>query len=202
MFRASPWILAALLGGGSTRSFGDRASQPAWQRRFGATARLALEQRVYARIRVDRRCVILHQAARVSRRPVVAVHVASQHAQHRHLLASMMRRVSQPARHHPRSRSRHVEERRTRFPPRVVRLTKTRETTAAVFGVALDELHADFATGQWRRADVDPEHDTKPRVLAHALMHHLFEHAASSRIIESWTDGEILVAKLAPDTED
>ena len=68
--------------------------------------RLAVEERLEARVRIDGRRVILHQSAGVRRRSVVAVEIASEHAQHRHLLAAMMRGVRQPAREHPGSRRR------------------------------------------------------------------------------------------------
>ena len=64
----------------------------------------AFKQRIDAGIGVDRRCTVLHQSAGIGGRSVVAVQIATEHPQHRHLLPSMMRRVRQAAREYPRAR--------------------------------------------------------------------------------------------------
>src|SRR5262249_29905368 len=45
----------------------------------------------------------------------------------------------------------------------------------------------------------DPEHGAEPGVLADALVHHVLEHASSTRVVAFGPDAEIVVPELAPD---
>src|SRR4030095_14603777 len=54
--------------------------------------------------------MILHEAARVRSRPVVTVQTSPEHPEHGHLLAAVMRGVSQAAGHDPRARFHRVEK--------------------------------------------------------------------------------------------
>src|SRR5262245_65389639 len=108
-----------------------------------------------------------------------------------------MGRVSQPSRHHPGSRSPDIEERDQLFPPRLVGTPKAVESPAAVFGVPLHELERCLPHRKRWRADVDAEHGAEPRVLADALMHHVFMKAPSTRIVLPRPDFEVCVAELS-----
>jgi hypothetical protein len=129
------------------------------------------------------------------------VQIAAEHPQHRRLLAAMMRRVRQAARHHPRARARDVEERRLLFPPAIVSLAKAVEPLAAVFGVARDEPRARLGRRERRRADVDAEHRPEPRVLADALVDHLFAHAAAAGIAGPRPGCHVRLGEFAPHAE-
>src|SRR6516165_8249452 len=61
------------------------------QRRLAAAVGFRFEQPFDARVRVNRRCMILHQSASVGGRSVVAVQAAPEHTQHRHLLSTVVR---------------------------------------------------------------------------------------------------------------
>lgn len=82
--------------GASPSTFGSLADRDApglgraSQRRLRTAPALAFEQRLEAGLRVDRRRVILHQAAGIGRGAGIAVQRAPEHAQHRHLLAPVM----------------------------------------------------------------------------------------------------------------
>src|SRR5262245_561664 len=142
--------------------------------------------------------MILHEAASVSRWPVVAVQIATEHPEHCHLLPAVMGCVRQPSRHGPGSRPHDIEELRLLLPPSLIRLTEPFEPTSAVLRVALDELRADFTLGKRWRSDVDAEHVPKPGVLADTLMHHLLVYAPAPRIVVLRTHREVLVAELTP----
>src|SRR5262245_36883980 len=172
------------------------------ERRLRPALRFGVEKRLKSGVRIDRRRAILHQTSRVSRWTVVAVQVASEHAQHGHLLTLMVRRVRQPARHDPRLRSADIEERRRYFPPAAIGPPQRLEAFAAVFRVALHELDPYFALRKRRRTDIDAQHAPKPGVLADALMHHVLVHAASARIRRMRPHWKILVPELAPDAQD
>src|SRR5690349_9918379 len=88
----------------------------------------------------------------------------------------VMRRVMTHA------RAMHIEERCVFLPPRFERLAQSSQTLAAVLGIALHELQTGFSLWQEWRAHVDPQHVAKPEILTHTLVHHLFVHAAPSRV--------------------
>ena len=162
---------------------------------------LSFEERLDRGVRIDGRRVMLHQPARVGRRPVVAVEIAAEHPQHRHLLASVVRRVRQPSREDPGSRSPHIEERGQLLPPPLIALPEALEAAFAVFRVSRHELESRLLRRQRRRAHVDAEHRPEPRILADALMHHVLANAAPARVIPVRPDSEIVVSELAPDAE-
>src|SRR5262245_46095691 len=95
----------------------------------------------------------------------------------------MMRCVRQPPYHHPGSRTINIEEPRHLLPPALLRPPKDVESSGAVLRVLSDELDSHFTSGNGRRTDIDAKHVPKPRVLTHALMHHVLMDAASASII-------------------
>ena len=62
----------------------------AWKHRFRATTILASKERLQIVERRNGPRAVLHQAARICRRSVVAVQLPTEHPQHGHLLASMV----------------------------------------------------------------------------------------------------------------
>src|SRR5260370_16421603 len=142
--------------------------------------------------------MILHQAAGVRRRPVIAVQIAPQHPQHGHLLAAMMRRMRQPPRQHPSSRARYIKKLRLPLKPTLLLSPQGLKPFPTVLRITLDELPPHLLRRQRRRAHVNSQHGAKPEVLAHALVHHLLPHAAPSPVVRSRTHRQILIAKLAP----
>jgi hypothetical protein len=106
--------------------------------------------------------------------------------------------MRQTASHHPRSGALHIEELRQLFPPELVFLPKYSEPLAAMFRVAFHEPDAGFLFRKRRGIDFDAQHVAKPQVLAHALMHHLFVHAASARIAVLRPYWKLLILELAP----
>ena len=61
---------------------------------------------------------------------------------------------------------------------------------------------AGFLVRERRSADVDAQHGAEPRVLAHALVHHVFVNAASARIGLQRSHRKVRVLELTPDAED
>ena len=61
--------------------------------------------------------MILHEAARVGRGPIVAVQVVLEHAQHRRLLATVVRGMCNPPDHNPRPGTFHVKKLHFFLPP-------------------------------------------------------------------------------------
>src|SRR5437667_12722823 len=146
--------------------------------------------------------MVLHQAASVSSRAVVAVQFAPEHSQHSHQLTSMMGRMSQSPSHYPGARTLHIEEFCALFPPGFILLPQRGEPFSAVFRVSLHELEPCLLLRKRRRAYVNSKHVAKPEILADALMHHLLMHAAPARIAVSRTNGKIFVLKLAPHADE
>ena len=109
--------------------------------------------------------------------------------------------MCQAASHHPRSGALHIEERRCFLPPPLLRASKNLEASGAVRSVLLDERDPRFGLRERRRVHIDAEHLAKPDVLAHALMDHLFAHAAPSWIVTFRSYQQILVSELAPDAD-
>src|SRR5258708_1270060 len=142
--------------------------------------------------------MILQEPAGVRRRAVIAVQIPRQHPQHRHLLAPMMSGVRDSPNHHPRARSRHVKEFRFRLPPNFIFRPQCREPLSAVLSIALHEFQPSLRRRQGRRVDVNPQHADKPQILAHTLVHHLFVHAAPSRVALARTERKIAVAEFTP----
>src|SRR5258707_15061873 len=87
------------------------------QRYFVRACRQITKQFVQPRVGVNRWRVLLHQATGVRGWPVIAVQIASQHAKHGHLLATVMRGVRDAAGHHPRARALPAEEMGFALPP-------------------------------------------------------------------------------------
>jgi hypothetical protein len=58
-----------------------------------------------------------------------------------------------------------------------------------------DERLAPLVRGQHRFAHVDAQHGLHPRVFAHALVHHVFERRARTRL---WPEPHLLVGYLRP----
>src|SRR5579883_1655492 len=142
--------------------------------------------------------MVLHQSARVRRRPIDAVQIPPQHAQHCHLLPPMVGRVRNPPRHHPCARPRHIKKSRLPLPPPFLLAPQRRQPLPAVFRVSPHKLEPRLAAGQRRRSHVDSQHVPEPQVLAHALMHHLLSHAPPPRIPRIRPELHVLVSELAP----
>src|SRR6266446_1233024 len=142
--------------------------------------------------------MILHETSRIRRWAVIAVQLPPQHAENRHLLAAMVRGMRNPANHHPRPRSLHIEEFRFGLPPAIIFRLQFRKPFPAVLRVALHEFQARLQRWQRRRTNVNPQHVDKPQIFAHALMHHLFVNAAPSRVSLSRTHRQVLVAEFTP----
>ncbi len=68
---------------------------------------------------------MLHEAARVGRGPIVAVQVVLEHAQHRRLLATVMRGMCNPPDHNPCPGAFHVKKLNFFLPPRVILVIRT-----------------------------------------------------------------------------
>src|SRR5262245_28552592 len=113
-----------------------------------------------------------------------------------------MRRVRQPACHHPGSRALHIEEGNQLLPPALARLPQSIEPLTALVRVARHELDAALAVRKGRRSHIDTEHRPKPRIFADALMHHVFVKAPPTAVVMPWTNSEILVAEFTPDAQD
>ena len=73
--------------------------------------------------------MILHEAARVGRGPIVAVQVVLEHAKHRRLLATVMRGMRNPPDHNPRPGAFHVKKLTFFLPPRVILVAKLIESS-------------------------------------------------------------------------
>src|SRR5262245_37861229 len=114
----------------------------------------------------------------------------------------MMRSMRQTAGHHPRSGSLYIEERRQFLPPALVCLPEYRESISAVFRITFHEFDTRFVLRQRRSMNVEPQHVATPQILAHALMHHLLVHAASTGIVLIRTHRKVLVFELTPYTQD
>src|SRR3984957_1640667 len=101
-------------------------------------------------------------------------------------------------RHHPRPRPRHVEKLRVGLPPQIVLPLQRRQSLPAVLRITFHKLQPHFLLWQRRRTHINPKHVAEPQVFAHALMHHLLQHAAPSRVILPRPNAKILIPKLAP----
>src|SRR2546428_10106271 len=103
----------------------------------------------------------------------------SEHPQHRHLLSTVMRGMSNTASHHPRTGALHVKEHGLLLPPCFNFLLQCGEALPAVFCVEFDELQTPFQFRKRGSAHIDAEHIAKPQILAHTLMYHLLVDATS-----------------------
>src|SRR5258705_4293048 len=110
----------------------------------------------------------------------------------------MMGGVRDSSNQHPCTRSLHIKEFRFRLPPTITFRPQRRQPLSAVLGVALHEFQPALCRWQGRRANVNSQHVDEPEILAHALVHHLFAHAAPSRIPRAWPHRKILVAEFTP----
>ncbi len=164
------------------RPLRHRFSPRSRQLRLCPSRTLASQQPLQTSIRINRRCMILHQPAGIRRRPIVAVHLAPQHAQHGHQLPAMMRSVGHPPHHHPGPRPLHLKELRLSLPPRIILRLQRLQSLPAVLGISLHELQPCFGSRQRRRPHINSQHVPKPQILAHALMHHLLPHTPPPRI--------------------
>src|SRR6266700_5745935 len=68
------------------RALGHGFAAGARERCFCSARIFSIEQRFQVGVGVDRRGVVLHEPSSIRRRAVIAVQVAPQHPQHRHLL--------------------------------------------------------------------------------------------------------------------
>src|SRR5713226_4351163 len=143
--------------------------------------------------------MVLHQPAGVCRRSIVAVQIAPQHAQHRHLLPAMMGSMGKPPREYPSARAFHVKKSGLLLEPTLRLLAQRRQPFPTILRISFDELDAAFLGRQWRRAHVNSKHGAKPKILAHALMHHLFPHTTPATVALSRTHRQVFVVELAPD---
>src|SRR5437867_11732280 len=139
--------------------------------------------------------MVLHQAASVSSRAVVAVQFASEDSQHSHQLTSMMGRMSQSPSHYPGARTLHIEEFCALFPAGFILVSQRGKPFLAVFRVSLHELEARLLLRQRRRTYVNSKHVAKPEILADALAHHLLMHATPSWIGLSTTNQKVVLPK-------
>jgi len=162
--------------------------------------RPAPQQLLQGSVRIDRRRMIGHHPAGIRRGAIVAVNLPAQYAKHRHQLSAMMRRMRNPPHHDPSPRPRHVKEFDLLFPPSCVFRFQRRQPLPAVFHISRDEIHPGLLLRQWRRTYINPEHVAEPQVFTHALMHHLLQHAAPSRVGTSRPDDQVLIRELAPHT--
>src|SRR6266705_871148 len=142
--------------------------------------------------------MILHEPSSICCGAIITVQSPPQRPQHRHLLASMVRRVRDSPNHHPCARSPHVKEFRFGLPPNIIFRSQRRQPRPTVFRIALHEFQSSLRLRQWRRVDVNPQHTDEPQILTHALVHHLLVHAAPSRIAASWTHRKVLIAEFTP----
>ncbi len=71
---------------------------------------------------------MLHEAARVGRWPIVAVQVMLEHAQHRRLLATVMRGMCNPPHHNPRPGALYAKKLNFFLPPRIILVTQLIES--------------------------------------------------------------------------
>src|SRR5579862_6064882 len=146
--------------------------------------------------------MILHEAASIGSRTIIAVQISSEHAQHRHQLPAVMRSMGNAPDHYPGSRALHIEELHILFPPGLILRPQLGQALSAILGIPLHKLQPCFHLRQRRRAHINPQHVAKPQVFAHGLMHHLLMHVASPRVALPRTHRQILVAKFAPHTDD
>src|SRR5260370_29894325 len=110
----------------------------------------------------------------------------------------MMSGVRNPPNHHPCPRSLCIKEFRLRFPPSIIFLPQGHEPLSAVLCISLHEFQSSLCRRKWRRANLNSQHVDEPQILAHALVHHLFVHAAPSPVARAWTHWKILVAEFTP----
>src|SRR6185369_12769693 len=68
-------------------------------------------------------------------------------------------------------------------------------------GVSSDKFHSRLTCRKRRRAHVDPQHVAEPQILADALMHHLLQHTASTRVAFIGPDAQVFIPKFAPHAE-
>jgi hypothetical protein len=127
--------------------------------------------------------------------------VQAQHAQHRHLLSAMMRSMRQPPRQHPGSRAGNVKKLCFFLEPALWLLAQRLQPLSAVFRIAPDEFQPRLLSRQRRRTYVNSQHGAKPQILAHALVHHLFPHAAPPPVACPRAHRQILVAEFAPNAD-
>src|SRR5260370_18785897 len=114
----------------------------------------------------------------------------------------MVRCVRNSADHDPRPGARHIKKVCFGLPPGNVFRPQRREPLSAVFRVTLHKFQSSLGRRQWRRANVNSEHADKPQVFTHALMHHLFAHAAPSRVPRPWPHRKIRIPEFAPHAND
>jgi hypothetical protein len=110
--------------------------------------------------------------------------------------------VIQAARHYPGFGALHIEKGSLRLPPVVIRTAKARQSSGAVFRIQPDELEPAFLVRKRRGIHIHTQHGAEPHSLAHALMHHVFVHAASARIVRVRPHWQVLVLELAPHAQD
>src|SRR6266436_1611894 len=114
----------------------------------------------------------------------------------------MVRRVCDSANHDPCPGTWHNKKFCFGLPPGAVFRSQRCEPLSAVFRVTLHKFQSSLGRGQWRRANVNSEHADKPQVFTHALMHHLFAHAAPSRVPRPWAHRKIRIPEFAPHAND
>src|SRR5260370_12769761 len=110
----------------------------------------------------------------------------------------MVRGVRDPPPHHPCPRSLPIKEFRFRLPPNIIFRLQRREPLSAVLRITLHEIQPGLCRRKWRRVNVNSQHIDEPQILAHALMHHLFVHAAPSRVSLPRTHRKLFVAEFTP----
>src|SRR4051812_7852215 len=113
----------------------------------------------------------------------------------------MVRRVSRSARHNPRAGTPYIEERDLGLPPCLVSAAQRRQSLATILGIPSHEFRPRLVHGQRTRAGLDAEHRTEPVVFTDALMDHMLQEAAPSRIGRVRPDLKIVVAEHTPGAE-
>src|SRR5260370_32438489 len=113
----------------------------------------------------------------------------------------MVGSVIQAAGHDPRAGFDYVEKIGFGLPPRRFFFLRLSQPLPAVLRVTVDEVETRFRLRKRRRSHVNCQHSAKPKILADALVDHLFAYAAAAWISAVRTDNQVVVAKFAPDTE-
>src|SRR6266849_6951212 len=111
----------------------------------------------------------------------------------------MMGGMCEAPREYPSARAFHVKKCGLLLEPTLRLLAQHRQPFPTILRISLDEFQPRFLRRQRRRAHVDSKHAAKPKIFAHALMHHLLPHTTPARVAFSRTHGQIFAAALAPD---
>src|ERR1700675_2391649 len=110
----------------------------------------------------------------------------------------MMSAVRNPARHNPRARARHIEELRPPRPPRFAFRAQSSKPLFTVLRVTFHEFQPRLVVRQWRSTHIYTQHIAEPQVFAHALMYHLFLHAAPAGITIARAAMHVFITEFAP----